>query len=210
MLSNKAKESIKFITMIGIGVSLLCAGSVTANASNKGYWANYTQKTISYKIKSSSRHYKSIWGKAIKNWNNTKIVRLRSAKTNKKADIHLTTVDEFNNQWKGIFLEPNLTGATSVDSYTWTNIVNKKASRELISKSSVYLNLEKLNSDQYSDKQIVNVATREIGYAMGLTYQKSGVMSKNNRNSQISKTDKKHLAKAYKGYPFKNYIIEPK
>lgn len=210
MLANKFKGLMKFVTMMGIGASLLGAGSVTANASNKGYWANYTQRTISYKVNTSSKRYKNIFKKAIKNWNNTKIVRLRPAKTNKKAVIHMTTVAEFNSQWKGVFLEPNLDAATNVDSYTWTNIINKKHSRELISKSSIYLNREKLNNDQYSDKQIVNVATREIGYAMGLTYQKKGLMSKNNRNSKISKSDKKHLAKVYKGYPFKNHIIEPK
>lgn len=203
MLNIKSKRLLKFVTLMGIGVSLLGAGSVTANASSKPYWANYPSKTIPYKINSTSTHYKNIWKKAIKNWNNTKLIRLKQVKSNKKAVIHLTSLAKFSDDYnQKLELSPELTGATVSDSYTLTNTINGKVSQELIESSSVYLNREKLNNANYSDAQKVNVATREIGYAMGLSYQKTGLMSKDNRNSKISKLDKSYLAKDYKGYHF--------
>jgi len=91
MLKLKNKGLLKFVALMGIGVSLLGAGSVTANASSKPYWGHFDSKRITYHIDSTSKHYRGIWKQAINNWNTQGVVKLVNTNKKSKANIQMTT-----------------------------------------------------------------------------------------------------------------------
>jgi len=224
MLNIKSKRLLKFVTLMGIGVSLLGAGSVTANASSQPDWNNFNVYTsgkgahdgwaissdyvIKYRIDSKSSHYRGIWKKAIANWNSAHSVKLVPAKKGKSAQMHMTSVSSFTNTTKydeELSLNKddyaNKDGYSVVDSRFWYDILDYSNWTRIISRSRSLLNREVMNNGNYSDKQRINVATRELGYSMGLKYnhKSNSVMNADNYKVGITKSDKKQLKKLYRG-----------
>ncbi|NLR09192.1 hypothetical protein [Lactobacillus sp. HBUAS51381] len=179
----KAKGLVKFVTLLGIGVSLMGAGSVTANASSKNYCAHFDSRRITYHIDSTSKHYRGIWKSAVKAWNKEqKVIKLKSTKSKKNADIRMTTVSKNSNK---------------VD-YTryWTM-------GDSIMNSSVRLNRHALDAYEFDNSTRVQYAISEIGFGLGLEWlgdtSKSSVMNQSQDNFHITSFDRANLKAAYKG-----------
>lgn len=214
----KIKGLLKFTTLMGIGISLLGVGSVTANASKSSEpglnvytsepgktagWATFSDYIITYKIDATSNHYRGIWKKAISNWNSVHFVKLVPAKKGKSAKMHMTSVSSFTNLTKfGEKLPSNKDGYSVVDAGIWHDALNYSSWTRVIAHSHSLLNREVMNNNNYSDKQRINVATRELGYSMGLKYnhKSKSVMNADNYKVAITKSDKNQLKKLYKGF----------
>jgi len=180
MLSHKSL--IKFISMLGIGVSLLGVGSVTANASSKPYVGSFSSRKITYHIDSTSKHWKNIWKGAINSWNSLHVVKLRATKKASKADIRLTTKKSI----KG--------GGTTSSFYTGPR------GHGGIFSSKIALSRQSLAKLNETDAEKGQDALCGVGLAIGLkdnfhdnTSALSGYASKPNAQ------DKKNLQLAYKG-----------
>ena len=72
------KMLIQTIAVLGVGLGLLSIGTVTANASSKGYYGSFQSRKITYHIDSKSKHWKDNWNGAVKAWNKLHVVKLRS------------------------------------------------------------------------------------------------------------------------------------
>lgn len=174
------KNLIKFVTLVGIGVSLLGAGSVTAHAS-KYYGAHFDSKRITYHIDSSSKHYRGIWKSAIKNWNKQGVVKLVNTNKKSQANIRMTTVKH-------------------IKTYPWL------APEQLVGDSLTSVNIKidrtYANGYKFSDKTRINLATTTIGSALGLKLNKNKNSIMNyysDYSGNITSFDRANLKAAYKG-----------
>jgi len=171
------KNLIKFVTLVGIGVSLLGAGSVTAHAS-KYYGGHFDSKRITYHIDSTSKHYRGIWKAAIKDWNKQGVVKLVNTKKKSKANIRMMSVKTIKNDEPG-----NSYVRTFAGSY-----VNAK----------VKLNRAYFNDNHLTDELRISTAKAILGEALGLkdTNHSDSIMRLSNT---ITSFDRANLKAAYKG-----------
>jgi len=175
------KNLIKFVTLVGIGVSLLGAGSVTAHAS-KYYEGHFDSKRITYHIDSTSKHYRGIWKAAIKDWNKQGVVKLVNTKKKSKANIRMTTMK-------------HVKGSGDSESLVTSRFLGDN----VFSSANVKLDRTKMANHHYKDIDRIILATGNIGTALGLK-------DNNNRNSIMGDTsntitsfDRANLKAAYKG-----------
>lgn len=177
MLNHKGL--IKFVTMLGIGVSLLGVGSVTANASSKPYDGSFQSRKITYHIDSTSKHWKNLWKGAIDSWNSLHVVKLRAIKKASKADIRLTTKSRFKDGGNidGFSMGPGGRGGIFF-------------SKLALSRS--YLK-------DRTDQQKAQHALGTVGQAIGLAYTNDTTSALSFRASKPSAKDKANLKLAYKG-----------
>ncbi|WP_125681671.1 zinc metalloprotease [Levilactobacillus yonginensis] len=176
------KSLIKFVTMLGIGVSLLGVGSVTANASSKPYYGSFSSRKITYHIDSTSKHWKNLWKGAINSWNSLHVVKLRAIKKASKADIRLTTKKSIKG---GLTIGSTLNGPQGVGG---------------IFSSKVALNRKSLADLNETESEKEQDALCGVGLAIGLKenfYDNTSALS--GYSSTPNAQDKKNLQLAYKG-----------
>lgn len=180
---------IKFVTLVGIGVSLLGFGGVTANASNKGYYGHFDSRRITYHIDSTSKRWQGVWKRAVSQWNNQQnVVKLSKAKKN-KADINLKTrVLKDTNQY-----------CSAIHDYIPAN--NKM---DIILHSSMKLNRAFIATyaPSMQNQRRNDMAVLAIGETLGLSYAKTGktvMNSYHTPNTTITSLDRANLKAAYKG-----------
>jgi len=182
MLNIKSKWLLKFVTLMGIGVSLLGAGSVTANASSKYYDGHFDSKRITYHIDSASKHYRGIWKQAIKKWNEQGVVKLVNTNKKSKADIRMTTVKY-------------------IKTYPW--LTTKQLVGDEIASVNIKVDRTYTNDSNFSDKNRINLATVTIGQSLGLKLnkKKNSIMNYYSDYSManITSFDRANLKAAYKG-----------
>jgi len=177
----KIKGLLKFVALMGIGVSLLGAGSVTANASNKPYYGSFASRKITYHIDSTSKHWKDIWKGAIDSWNSLHVVKLRAIKKASKADIRLTT-------------KKTIKGGVTYSYY----LDGPQGSRGIFY-SKIALNRQSLAELNETEQEVKQEALCGVGIVIGLKTNDDETSALSSYASKPSAQDKANLKAAYKG-----------
>ncbi|NLR09191.1 MULTISPECIES: hypothetical protein [Lactobacillaceae] len=182
-MNRKLKGLLKFVTLLGIGISLLGAGGITANASKKAYWGHFDSKRITYHIDSTSKHYRGIWKSAIKNWNSQHVVKLINTNKKSNADIRLTSI-------AGTLKSQRYSG---VNDNTGNVIIHSSMKLHRVFMDDGYY--------KYSTSDRISVASQALGYSLGLKLNKSAksVMNSYQFRNHITPSDRANLKAAYKG-----------
>ncbi|WP_261810968.1 matrixin family metalloprotease [Levilactobacillus humaensis] len=183
------KKIVKW-TVLVIATIVLTLTSFTSTilaASKTPSWGHWDDTTITYKTASTSSYYKGVWKNAVKRWNKVGVVQLRAAKSGEKADITLTSSKSLS------------TKSGKLAGYTNYSYLKKSDNNNEIVSATSTLNRSLLSKYKYSKNQRTNVATHEIGHAIGLSHSKSedSVMYASDRYASIDHQDKVGLQSAY-------------
>lgn len=197
MSSLKKKFLLCLAVIIGFGC--LGAGSISAQAKAK---PGFPRKTITYHINSTGSYYRSVWRKAVKDWNKLKIVKLVKTGRASDADLILTTTKNVGfksysdsgspyDYGKGHFITKEGEDGTLTQTQDWG--YSLRLSRKLMKR-------------MYFDKtERSGWAETAIGDMLGLNWTKHYDSVMNNtsfKSDKPTKYDKKNLKKLYKNIPF--------
>ncbi|AYM03659.1 hypothetical protein D8911_11945 [Levilactobacillus brevis] len=190
MLSLRKRVLLSLVVIVGLGC--LGIGSVSAQAKAK---PGFPQKTISYHISSTGSYYQSVWRKAVKNWNNLKVVKLVKTSRASEAELVLTTTKS--------------AGKKSPYTYGRSYFITEEKDGTVSQTQDIGYPLElsrKLMKDMYFDKaERSGWAGMAIGDALGLNWTNHYDSIMNNttfKADKPTKYDKKNLKKLYKNIPF--------
>lgn len=173
------KILIQAIAVLGVGLGLLSVGTVTANASSKGYYGSFQSRKITYHIDSKSKHWKDNWNGAIKAWNKLHVVKLRSIKKASKADIRFTTTK-------------SIKGGSLAGGYS-----EGPGGRFGIFSAKLILNRKAMKTETEARKE--NNALYAVGWAIGLKDTDDRTSALSGCVDKPSAKDKANLKLAYKG-----------
>ncbi|WP_367294684.1 matrixin family metalloprotease [Levilactobacillus yonginensis] len=188
MLEKIIKGTVLIVATI---VLTLAACSSTIFAAAKApvtpSWGSWKDTTITYKTSKTSSYYKGVWKDAVKRWNKVGVVQLKAAKSGEKADITLTSSASLS------------TKSGKLAGYTNYSYINKGNNDNQIVSAKSTLNRSLLTKYGYTKNQRTNVATHEIGHALGLSHSssKKSVMYASDRYASIDHQDKVGLDEAY-------------
>lgn len=182
-----------------IGFVGLGAGSISAQAKAEPV---FPRKTITYHISSTGSYYRSVWRKAVKDWNKVKVVKLVKTGRASDADLILTTT-------KSAGYKDSYHIGSPYD-YGKGHFVTKEGKDGVLTQTQDWgysLRLSrKLMKHMYYDKtERSGWAETAIGDVLGLNWTKHSNSVMNNtsfKSDKPTKYDKKNLKKLYKNIPF--------
>lgn len=188
MLKKVVKWTVLVIATIVLTLTSLSTTILASANRPTPSWGSWNATTITYKTSNSSSYYKSVWQNAVKRWNKVGVVQLKAAKSGEKADITLTSSESLS------------TKSGKLAGYTNYSYLKKSDNNQIVSAQST-LNRSLLTKYGYTKNQRTNVATHEIGHALGLSHSgdKSSVMYASDRYASIDHQDKVGLQDAYEG-----------
>lgn len=176
--------AVTFIITIATCTATISAAALSAPTPS---WGSWKDTTITYKTDTDSSYYKSVWANAVKRWNKVGVVKLEAAKSGEKADITLTSSESLS------------TKGGKLAGYTNYSYLKKGSDDNQIVSAKSTLNRSLLTKYGYTKTQRTNVATHEIGHAIGLSHStsKASVMYASDRYASIDHQDKVGLQDAY-------------
>lgn len=171
------------LTISGVAALMLGSVPVTALASTQSttpsLGCRYKSNKASYYDKSSSDYYHGVWTSAKNNWNNTGVFKWTQS-SNVNCRTFTSSVERSDGDW------------ASAAGMTYSNTSTENGYQ---AGASIYVNRYILKKYSYSKGERVNVATHEMGHAIGLDHNSQGdqsavsVMNYANRDYGIKACD---------------------
>lgn len=177
-------------SVIWLIIGLVLGGSIPANAATKSTTPatkyRYATNRAPYYMKSTSTYYRSVWSSARTAWTKSKAFTWTQKKS-AATKSYTTSVSKTSGIWA------SATGIAYVGKSFDQNGAQTGA--------GMYLNRAILNKYKYTKKQRINVATHEMGHALGLNHNAVGsvsVMNPTNRRHTIAACDTRGVKAVYK------------
>jgi len=187
MLAKITKWAVLIIATMAIVLASFSTTILASASKPTPSWGSWKDTTITYQTNNTSSYYKSVWKNAVKRWNKVGVVQLKAAKSGEKADITLTSSASLS------------TKSGKLAGYTNYSYLKKGDDNNQIVSAKSTLNRSLLTKYGYTKNQRTNVATHEIGHALGLSHSadESSVMYASDRYASIDHQDKVGLQDAY-------------